>query len=238
MECRDDLQASCRLGRRPSATSTTSTKAEWQPLSIRTRSSNGASSCTFNAHLDASRTRAGRYPPREDRGQSIDTLGSELVICSRIECPYHVGFTSSGTIRTQQANTFKVYADEPQQEAPDLVKRKKSRLALDLGWALGDRTNGQPKEKDSGTPASATAPRSSTPTLSTNGSIGRLTVALKSKTSSSMLSLDSAEESGKENAGPKDKETWKWSIGIERGRKDATIKDVPGKRSKCKLFVG
>ncbi|KAG8897872.1 hypothetical protein FRC00_003709, partial [Tulasnella sp. 408] len=136
---------------------------------------------------------------------------------------------SIGTIRTQKENTFRVYADDPNsQDTPVLVKKKKSRLALDLGWALGDKTNGQTKDKEVNTPVSATSTRAATPTLEKKGSISRLSNILKSKSSTLRLSTGSSED--KENADAKDKEKWKWSIGLSRGRKENSVKEVFGGR--------
>ncbi|KAG8935421.1 hypothetical protein FRC01_000028 [Tulasnella sp. 417] len=136
---------------------------------------------------------------------------------------------STGTIRTQKGNTLRVYADEPNsQDTPVLVKKKKSRLALDLGWALGDKTNGQTKDKEVNTPISATSTRAPTPTLKEKGSLSRLSNILKSKSSTLRLSTGSSPD--KENVDAKDKDKWKWSIGLSRGRKENSVKEVFGGR--------
>ncbi|KAG8863271.1 hypothetical protein FRB96_008762 [Tulasnella sp. 330] len=115
---------------------------------------------------------------------------------------------SNGTVRTQ--GTLRVHIDDTVAAEPVLIKKKKSRLALDLGWALGDRTNPvQSKASESIT--------TSAPPAKEKGKLG----LLKSKASSIRLSLDSG--SDKENGG---KEKWKWSMALGRGKKEADLKDV------------
>ena len=46
---------------------------------------------------------------------------------------------STGTIRTRRESTFR--AESENQDPTPVIVKKKSRLALDFGWALGDRTN-------------------------------------------------------------------------------------------------
>lgn len=142
---------------------------------------------------------------------------------------------SAGTLRTQKSGTLRVHIDtDVREEAPVLVKKKKSRLALDLGWALGDKTNSPTKTAT--TPVSAKGKdkeNSATPTLTKKGSLGRMSMALKSKASSIRLAAGFAD---KENSSPKEKEKekekWKWSVNLGRSRKDAGLK-----HTKCKLNI-
>ncbi|KAG9000392.1 hypothetical protein FRB90_011833, partial [Tulasnella sp. 427] len=159
-----------------------------------------------------------------DRGR-LSSIGASSVRTT------NASVRSNGTVRTQKGNTLRVYADEPNsQDTPVLVKKKKSRLALDLGWALGDKTNGQTKEKEVNTPISATSTRAGTPTLNGKGSMSKLSNILRSKSSTLRLSIGSSEEKENAEAKEKDKEKWKWSIGLSRGRKEGSIREVFGGR--------
>lgn len=122
---------------------------------------------------------------------------------------------SSGTVRTQ--GTFRVHMDDPVENIPVLVKKKKSRLALDLGWALGDRTNKESAESY-GTPTSQSG---SLPSVKEKSNTGKLAL-LKKKASNGRLSPDGSSDD-KENVG---KEKWKWSMAIGRGRKDGSPKEA------------
>ncbi|KAG9038638.1 hypothetical protein FRB95_000227 [Tulasnella sp. JGI-2019a] len=149
----------------------------------------------------------------EDGSSKAGTMRSTKVSTTSIG---KSSIRSNGTVRTQ--DTLRVRIDDSDAPQPVLVKKKKSRLALDLSWALGDRTNiTEPKDVDS--PASQ--PNTAVPLVKEKGKLG----LLKSKASSIRLSLDNGSE--KENGG---KDKWRWSMAIGRGKKDTTSKEaVPAK---------
>lgn len=146
--------------------------------------------------------------------------------------PNGSGRSSHFTARTQQALTLCSSYDDPiSDDLPVLVKKKKSRLALDLGWALGERTNLQTKYD----PDRTVAPtgRSPTPTLKGKGSL--LGMALRKNSLRLLVSDTSGDAEKEKRASSGANQKWKWSLGLGRAKKDVDGMVMRGsKRSKCK----
>ncbi|KAG8906943.1 hypothetical protein FRB99_005717 [Tulasnella sp. 403] len=165
-------------------------------------------------------------PVKMDDGGSRTTAQRSIRIVTGNSSIRGASLRSTGTVRTQRENTLRTQMEDQLPEpTPLFVKKKKSRLALDLTWALGDRTNAPSKEKEIPLASPSQPPKPEGPTIKSKSSMSKLTMTLKRKVSGNFRSSELTEDASKDSG----KERWKWSLG-RRGRKD--VKDSLSKHAK------
>ncbi|KAG8936693.1 hypothetical protein FRC02_000151 [Tulasnella sp. 418] len=148
------------------------------------------------------------------------------------------GNSTSAASGLNTPGTLKDVRREDEGHTLVLVKKKKSRLALDLVWALGDRTNSQSREKDvSPRPMSSISASSSEASTGPSGINRKSSVSalltIKRK-SSGRLTPESGDSIKKSNYTGTIRERWKRSISgmnLGRDRKEAAM-SMDGKENR------